>query len=83
MNACHLYSVTSLISTPYTALATVRELTSDIVHGILGAAVLLIVALTHEAVNLKLCASRHNIDVLKLKMSSLILTKQGAGSRVL
>ena len=43
MNACHLYTVTSLISTLYTALATVRGLTSDIVHGILSAAVLLIV----------------------------------------
>ena len=34
-----------LVSTPapYTALATVRELTSDIVHGTLSAAILLIV----------------------------------------
>ena len=43
MNACHLYTVTSLISTLYTALAAVRGLTSDIVYGILSAAVLLIV----------------------------------------
>ena len=46
MNACHLYTVTSLISTLYTALATVRGLTSDIVYGILGAAVLLIVVVS-------------------------------------
>ena len=44
---------------------------------------MVVLALMHEAVNLKLCASRHNIDVLKLKMSSLILTEQGAGSMVL
>ena len=31
----------------------------------------------HEVVNLKLCARRQNIDVLKLKMSSLVLTEQG------
>ena len=43
---------------------------------------MVVLALIHEAVNLKLCASRHNIDILKLKMSS-ILTGQGAGSTVL
>ena len=47
--------------------------------GVLCAVVL---ALTHETLNLKLCASRHNIDVLKLKMSSLVLT-EGGGSLVL
>ena len=34
----------------------------------------------HEAMNLKLRGSRHNIDILKLKMLSLILTKQRAGA---
>ena len=48
-----------------------------------GVLCVVVLALMHEAVNLKLCASRHNIDVLKLKMSSLILTEQGAGSMVL
>ena len=32
----------------------------------------------HEAMNLKLRGSRRNIDILKLKMLSLILTKQRA-----
>ena len=44
---------------------------------------MVVLALMHEAVNLKLCASRHNIGIFKLKMSSLILTEQGAGSTVL
>ena len=50
MNACHLYTVTSLISTLYTALATARGLTSNIVHGILGAAVLLIVVVSGSVI---------------------------------
>ena len=43
-----------------------------------GVLCVVMLALMDEAMNLKLCASRHNIDVLKLKMASLILTEQGA-----
>ena len=44
-----------------------------------GVLCVVVLTLMHEAMNLKLRGSRHNIDILKLKMLSLILTKQRAG----
>ena len=46
---CTLWSVS--FPTPYTALATARGLTVDIVHGTLGAAILLIVVVSGSVIS--------------------------------